>query len=214
MPKSLLPLLILILSACLPIVPASPQADIERGEPLFRDEFVSAGGWDTRNQEGLTIGIEDEAYTMLLSQAGSYVWGVDYNTQADSIIETEVIFRSDYPRTFAGVMCRADGDGRGYAFLISADGAFSIRRSGQNELVPLVEWQNHRAITGNRNTIRVICAGEYLALYANDRFLASVRDDFYSDGYTGLMLGLPPTAGANNPANVQFSYVEAWEVGE
>jgi hypothetical protein len=61
-------------------------------------------------------------------------------------------------------------------------------RSLGRKLTPLVDWASSDAInTGpDKNAIRAVCLGDYLAMYANGQFLAEVTDDTYAEGQVGL----------------------------
>ena len=81
------------------------------------------------------------------------------------------------------------GDGDGYLFLIQGGGSYGIFRSRGRSLTPLVDWAQSDAITigPGLNRLRAVCAGDYLALYVNDRLLAEAIDTTYSEGQVGLV---------------------------
>lgn len=82
----------------------------------------------------------------------------------------------------------AISQGDGYAFLIQGSGSYAIMRARSRQLTPLVNWTESDAIQQGpaRNHIRAVCVGSYLALYINDRFVASATDDTYTSGQVGL----------------------------
>lgn len=82
----------------------------------------------------------------------------------------------------------AISQGDGYAFLIQGSGSYAIMRARSRQLTPLVNWTASDAIQQGpaRNHIRAVCVGNYLALYINDRFVASATDDTYTSGQVGL----------------------------
>jgi hypothetical protein len=55
----------------------------------------------------------------------------------------------------------------------------------------LIPWQYHSIIKRGfqANNIRAVCAGDYLALFINDVFVAESSDHEYSSGELGLTLG-------------------------
>lgn len=81
----------------------------------------------------------------------------------------------------------ADGDG--YLFLIQGTGSFAIMRSQDRALTPLVNWRQSGEINQGaaRNQLRAVCVGDYLAFYANGKFLADARDSTYSSGQVALL---------------------------
>jgi hypothetical protein len=81
------------------------------------------------------------------------------------------------------------GEGDGYLFLIQGTGSYAIMRARGRDVVPLVDWttSEHINVGPGSNHIRAICAGNYLALYVNEQFLADATDDTYTSGQVGLV---------------------------
>jgi hypothetical protein len=81
------------------------------------------------------------------------------------------------------------GDGDGYLFLIQGTGSYAIMRARGRNVVPLVNWTTSDQINvgPGRNHLRAICAGNYLAFYINDQFMADTTDDTYASGQVGLV---------------------------
>ncbi len=78
--------------------------------------------------------------------------------------------------------------GDGYLFLIQGSGSFAIMRSHGRNLTPLVDWKASNAIHQgpDQNHLQAICAGNYLAFYANNQFLGDATDSTYTTGQVGL----------------------------
>jgi hypothetical protein len=92
-----------------------------------------------------------------------------------------------------GVMCRVRYDPQsdllyGYALRISGDGYYAIHKFTGSDIVDLVPWTTSPAIVlGNSsNSMRVICDGDYLALFANGTLLAEANDSEYASGDIGF----------------------------
>lgn len=94
----------------------------------------------------------------------------------------------------------ANGDG--YLFLIQGTGNYAILRSRGRSLTPLVNWtQTDKIKTGpDRNQLRAVCVGDYLAFYINGEFVADATDTTYSSGQVGL------AASASNRLGVQVEF--------
>ncbi len=88
-------------------------------------------------------------------------------------------------------------EGDGYLFLIQGGGQFAIMRARGRNLTPLVNWTGSDAIKQGMqtNTIRAVCAGNYLAMYVNGTFVGEATDDTYVRGRSGWRPA-PPTASA------------------
>lgn len=97
------------------------------------------------------------------------------------------------PRPIATAVSSGDG----YLFLVQGGGMFAIMRARGRNLTPLVDWTSSDAIKQGpaRNHLRAICAGTYLAFYANDQFLGDASDDTYAAGQVGLAASSANRAG-------------------
>lgn len=181
--------------------------------PSYTDAFDSNSAWDTYTSEGLFFDVAEGMMRALLTQRGLYVWSLNRQTHENATIEITTLDVASADEAFMGVMCRASAqnDGRGYHFLISGDGAFSIRYGTASGTEALVRWQNHGAIQQGSNRLRVTCEGADLRFYANDRLLAAVRDERYNRGRVGLVVGLPASAPAAARADVAFDDLRVWE---
>lgn len=179
-------LILLILTACR----SQPTATFSAGDVLLRETFDDAHGWDNRVQGDVVIGVEAGAYRMR-ADVNSFVRGFSFQRFEDVVIDVESVQLSAEDRNAYGVVCRGvrdDASANGYYFLISGDGAYSIRKGQFGEVNPLVHWARSNAINQGAavNNIRVICAEDYLALYVNGEFLADMHDSTYSGGYVGF----------------------------
>jgi hypothetical protein len=210
--RYLLPLLFMLLLAGCGGNPSQAPHSLSIGTSLLEATFDSSDGWTTYTVEAGSVSVAEGGYRIQARQP-QLVFGLHSLQAADVIVEAEAYVLSDYRQGIYGVMCRVSSDGRGYYFLISADGNFSIRRIGNRRDDALVAWQGTNAIhTGERlNRIRAICAGDYLALYVNGTFVAEARDTLYHAGYIGVTAALPRRAAPNDTMDVVFDTVRVWE---
>ena len=188
------------------------QAQPERGytiiERIVAEPFTAAGRWDTYDNEMLRIQVVDGSLE-LFSRLRNYVWSLDGRVQRDVVIQVTASYLSPFAQGIYGVMCRAgaQNDGSGYYFLVSADGAFSIRRGAGSAVDSLVPWQNTPLLRQGQTSddLRAVCIGDYLAFYINGEFVADVRDSFYQSGYTGLAGALIPRTAEDDVLLLRFS---------
>jgi hypothetical protein len=133
-----------------------------------------------------------------------YVWSLNNEPHRDVIVSARVRQTEGRLGNGFGLICRADEQGNGYYFLISSDQYFSISvgTSARNDLFQLVPWQYHSAIRRGRvtNELRAVCAGDYLALFINDVFVAETTDREFESGMLGVTL-----AAVEQTAWVRFS---------
>lgn len=207
---------LMLLAACVPTAPPrNPAQPVEIGAVLIAEQFEVRSGWDTYNLQDVFVGYIEGGYQLRSQLAGQFVWGTNGEIHEDALIEANLRFDGGSDKAIAGVMCRVSpqNNGRGYYFLIAADGAFSIRYGTETSVEPLLQWQSTDAVrtNGRENLIRAVCNGNYLALFVNGTYLGSVDDSRYNRGYTGLVVGLPPSASADDFVSVVVGDVYAWE---
>jgi len=194
--------LVLVLTAC---GGDDPSEEARAGAELLRVPFDAPGDWEEgaypvgAAEPDSVLAIEDGRYTIghRAERSASFTWGQSGDEFADVIIEVETEQLSAHKDNLYGMACRlapgADGDQTGYVLLISGDGHYGIAALKRRSLDFLLEWHQTGDINQGRatNTIRAVCAGDYLALYVNDTFLGEVRDDTYPRaGQVGLVAGV------------------------
>jgi len=158
--------------------------------------FDQQSAWESYNSvTGAQLGVENGIYRVFSASPG-YVWGLNAQAYADTVVEVQATPLTSFQDIGSGVMCRADAsnNGDGYYFMINPNGHYSIRIGRGSEVAPLVDWTASPAVHSgiDHNTIRAVCLGNQLAMNVNDQLVASVEDNTYSSGYTGL------TAAASN----------------
>ena len=187
-------LLICQLAGCLNIAESLQPAQLpSRGYRLLElrvdESFDALGSWRSYEGAGLSMGVADGAYRIDLS-ARQYVWTQAAAEYADAVIDAEVQQLSDAGYSALGIACRLDpaNSGRGYFFLISGDGHYSIRWSNGRSLESIVPATASPLIVRGaaRNRLRAVCIGDYLALWINGRFAAEARDGRAVSGAVGL----------------------------
>jgi hypothetical protein len=187
------PILALLLVACSGGRPSQPY---QLGNLLLDEDFSDPLAWEQYSDPSVQVDgrIVDGVYR-IEARDGGFMWALNAALHTDVVIEVETQQHSDYPDNAYGVMCRADPDldGDGYYFFISGDGYYTIRRGQGDVVADLIQWTGSSDIqTGQaRNRVRVVCVGDYLALFVNDTFIAEYRDTLYSRGVTGLTAAVP-----------------------
>jgi hypothetical protein len=160
----------------------SASFSVDFGDPASFETGEFAGG--------SSLAIEDGRYVIRATNAASasYLWGKSnwnatdpaYPLLKNVMVEVEVASRAGDSDNWFGVMCRVDEADAGYAFLISADGFWTIAQAdGQRGLSLLEPWRESTAIRKRRaaNTLQVYCVDNYLALYVNGEFVGDHTDN-------------------------------------
>lgn len=181
-------LIILILVGCTP----RATVDVVPGDLLYSTIFDSPLRWDDRQQGAVQIGVRDGAYRMTVN-VNQFVMGFGVGDYTDVIIIVDANQLSAHPKNAYGVACRAsiaDGSTNGYYFLIGGDGTASLRVGRWGEIKPIIAWYHtplvNQGVAVNR--MKIVCVGDYLALYVNDRLVYEVRDDTFANGYVGFLV--------------------------
>ncbi len=174
------------------------------GATLLSETFDAPGSWeegayppeaaDPVSRLAVTGGRYEIAHRA--ERAASFTWGAGGRDYEDVIVEVRTEQLSADKDNLYGVLCRLAqddaGDWSGYALLISGDGHYGIADLSHGSLGFLLEWHQSGAIKQGQaaNTIRAVCAENYLALYANGEFLGEVKDSLYRRvGEVGLIAG-------------------------
>lgn len=180
---------------------------------LIADEtFNSVGDWRTYDGgKNLYMTVEDGVYRIDLSQR-QIVWSQAPIQHDNVIIEARVTQRSDYNHNAFGIACRLSpsNNGRGYYFLISGDGYYTIRWNNGYSLDDIVPATPSSVIKKGQatNAIRAVCIDDYLALWINDKFVAEAYDTKASQGVVGLS-GVMNYDGRN--LTVEFDDLKVWD---
>ncbi len=209
-------MLIMLTSSCL-ATPDTFQAEKRpsvgyRYLDLIADEtFDRVGDWRTYDDgEDIYMTVEDGVYRINLSQR-QIVWTQAPIQHDNVIIEASVTQRSDNNYNFSGIACRlnASNNGRGYYFLISGDGHYTIRWNNGRSLDDIIGDTPSSAIkTGqSTNRIRAICIDDYLGLWINDEFVAEAYNKKSSKGVVGLS-GVVNRDGRS--LSVEFDDLKVW----
>jgi hypothetical protein len=208
--------LVILLAAC-----ASNDATktATKGDELLAVTFDAPRSWEEGSYAGdteATLAIIDGRYQIdyRAGRSPSFVWGVGGDAYENVIVEVETEQLSATQDNLYGVICRLRlddrGDPTGYALLISGDGHYGIAEITSDSLTFLLDWRQSAAVRQGRamNTIRAVCADDYLAIYVNDKFMGEVKNEtFRRAGQVALIAGV--TGGAE--VSVAFDNLAVYE---
>jgi hypothetical protein len=169
---------------------------------LFQDDFADpTSGWDRVTNENGTTDYADGAYRIFVNATGSDVWanpGLDFK---DVRVEVDAAKAGGDNDNDFGVICRYQGPGNYYFFIISSDGYYGIGKvsDGQQKLIGMESLPPSEVIRQGEatNHLRADCIGSKLSLYVNDQFLAQSEDSEFASGDVGLLAGTLGTPGTD-----------------
>lgn len=209
-------ILILPACACLPLhenmKPGSlPSIGYRYLDLAVYETFDQLGDWRSyADGDALSMNVAEGVYRMDFI-GSQYVWTQAPASYRNVIIEATAAQMSDYDYNAFGVACRLDpaNSGRGYFFLISGDGHYSIRWSSGRSLEAIVSAAPSDLIQRGQaiNRIRAVCIDDYLALWINGQFAAEARDRRAAQGAVGLA-GLMNYQGRR--LKVEFDDLKIW----
>ena len=209
----LIALIAVLLAACtatdqLTMQERGPTRSVVTGSQRTLYEFYDAATWDVFSTEdgAADFSVEDGALEGYVAADRGYLMSRNHVAHTDVIVNATVQQTQGLLGNGFGVVCRADEQGNGYYFLLSSDGQFtiSVGTSARDELFEIIPWQNHSIIKQNTqpNEIRAVCAGNYLAMFINDVFVAEAFDDELTAGELGVVIGA-----VTRPAAARFDNI-------
>ena len=191
---------------------SKPSEEYLLGNAILTESFNEPKSWEYYDDadSGSRLEVLDGAY-QIQAGSGGYIWGLNEQNHTDVVMEVTTNQLSEFENNGYGVMCRADesNNGDGYYFLISGDGFYAIAKGEGDDVNQIVEWTTSSAINKgtDRNTMRAVCIGDYLALYVNDKFVVDTHDSSFTTGYAGFV----GTANDGGDMTISFDDLTIWE---
>jgi serine/threonine protein kinase len=183
------------------------------GAVVLEDDFSDpASGWALKTWDGGSAGYGDGVYVLRAEDKAYYYYGWAGLSLGDVEVEVDAtqVLGPANDRNSYGVGCRVQSGGEGYFLRIRGNGEYSIFREGggEGEDAWLKNWTASAAINrGNAtNHLRVICSGDYLALFVNGVLLAEARDDTYTEGD----IALAASTFEEEPTEIHFDNLTAY----
>ncbi len=189
----------------LPTFTPLPPATLEPGLPtstpqpeaLYSDDFSDAdSGWDVYDDEDASAEYADGKFAITVKSSKWLAWANSNEVDLDDVvIEVNASMISGSEDNEFGVICRYQDKDNFYYFIISADGYAGITRmSGDDQtIISSAEGKYQQSDVVNQglatNSIKVVCAGDNLELYANGELIAQAQDATISGGDIGLIVG-------------------------
>lgn len=185
-----------------------PARQVIEGDIVLSESFDALATWEqgVYPPDAATpisqLAVREGRYevTHRAERTASFAWGAGVDAPQNVIVDVGAEQLSAEKDNLYGVLCRLAQDERenwsGYALLISGDGHYGIADLSRDSLGFILDWHQSDAIRQGQalNTVRAVCVDDYLALYANGKFLGEVKDSRYQRaGQVGLIAGV--TAG-------------------
>jgi hypothetical protein len=178
----------------------------------FSDDFTQADSGLINEQQEQPWG---KAY---YSEAGQYLFalqanpGTTYDYYANQLLEDDFLIQTAASYTGPvdngyGLLFRVQAGEQTddfYTFRISGDGFYTVEKTEQNELKPVIDWTASGLIKqaeGEANILTVEGKGDTYNLYINGQQVNTFTDGAYQGGTFGFIVD---NYDSENPANFTF----------
>jgi hypothetical protein len=143
----------------------------------------------------------DGVYRIKVIQANSDIWATPGLELDDTSIEVDAIKVGGDRNNRFGILCRAQGPGKFYVFLISSDGYYGIGKIngtnyqllGSQAMLPSEKIPKGSAYL----RLRADCIQDSLVLFVNGEKIFEVKDEEYQKGDVGILAGAYNSGGAD-----------------
>lgn len=181
----------LCLGGCIQL-PIEIPAD--QNQVIFKDDFSSnEAGWNLSQSDAGGAEIVDGMARLYLIQPHTDVRTTPGLKFSDVRIDVDAVKSFGSDNNYFGIICRDQGNGNFYSFLISSDGYYGISKvkDGGHELISGDQMRRNDDIQSGTapNHLSVICQGDQLTLAVNGIVLQTVQDGEYQSGDFGLIAG-------------------------
>ncbi|MCX6670130.1 MAG: hypothetical protein NTV25_10075 [Methanothrix sp.] len=167
--------------------PAEPGV----GDLLYSDDFSSSkSGWPQYSKGDFSALYKNGKYHETAVPALYWNFRIFPRLNfSDFVLEVEATKEAGPDDNAFGVLVREFDAGRNsYAFLLSSDGYYQVKKAQNNSWVYVPDWAKSSAIkTGNAtNIVKVVCNGDKFSFYANGVKLTDYNDSSYANGHIAL----------------------------
>lgn len=164
--------------------------EISLGDLQFHDSMDDDDNWDVIDGDQGDFEFEDGVLSIESNANADYpIILVTDERYDNAVIQAEVTFEDGTDNNAFGVVCRSseEGLGRGYQFMISADGFYSIWLTDANFYRFVADWEDSSLINLNStNQITAVCIDDYIAFYLNGTLMVDLYDNVYQTGTIGV----------------------------
>ena len=198
------------------------SSSVTVGEPvpgperlLFADDFDDASsGWGTATGPNGTIEYRDGRLEFTLSGSNAPAVSTFGGRFGDAVAEVEATTIGGPLDNALGIVARYQDNGNYYAFLVSADGYYSILHFLDGQAVWDQQWE-FAGLTGiqtgvSSNRLRVLAQGPMLRFYVNGQLRGVIEDPLWQEGQMGVFAGVFEESGVR----VGFDEWRVWDLPE
>jgi hypothetical protein len=167
-------------------------------EVIYQDDFQSPRGWYTFEGERYRFEYKEGTYRITNNLLQASVNSVRLHNYFDVFIEVDATRISGPPNGYFGLVCRFQDDSNYYALVVGPNGFYGIAllKGGRLNFISAPPTPSRAVKLGDEtNRIGASCIGDTFTLYANGEIITEVKDQSFSSGYIGLMVGTTSVGG-------------------
>lgn len=184
---------------------ATPEA-WRKSEVTVSDNFSrNTGQWTVDTGRDALRTIARGRLTVRVPEAELFRWSTLESADpfADFYVEVDATKEAGPADGMLGIIFRYEDIDNFYAFLISADGWYTLLKYVDGEANRPIDWSESEALEtdeGAANKLGVLADGREIAIYANDEELDRVQDRSFAEGQIALL------AGTNRDGDLEVSF--------
>ncbi len=177
---------------------ATPDPRLGVGAVLYEDKFDNTTRWNwLRESEDVMFSVAGDQLNAVMTQGnvGSRFSAWEHLNIGDQQLRVTARANLCYARDEYGVMFRLVVDSfknyYGYIFKLNCEGLARVELLENAQVTPLVDWTASPAIVPGapaENTLMVWMAKDQFHFYVNDKYLFSLTDKSYAEGFYGFYI--------------------------
>ncbi len=159
---------------------------------VYQDNFASRVGWTKESWENYGFDFTKGGYEIFVKIKNVPIWSVRKAPYEDVQVEVDATEGEDSKGGYFGLVCRHNGGGEFYAFVIGSDGFYGIGKKGGGVFSFLKQGAlpaEANLSSDQPNRVRGDCLGNTLSLYVNGLKIAEIQDKSYTKGDVGMVVG-------------------------
>ena len=167
----------------------------DKTDGLFADDFSTTdSGWKTANFiEGSTEYFND-GFRIKLNRSQYLLWSTAGRDFENVRLKVQATLIGGGEDNAFGLICRYLDSNNFYAFVISSDGYYAIRKRVQGGFLTVIgsegyQFSDRINLGTTENQLRAECSGNRLRFYVNGVLLAEAVDSELSHGDVGVIAG-------------------------
>jgi hypothetical protein len=174
---------------------ASPVPQDNSEGLVFVDDFSNPdSGWVRIKTADGRADYINGGYAIAVEKSNQLLWSTSGQDFTNVRVQVNATFIAGSEDNNFGVVCRYQDEDNFYAFVISSDGYFAIRKRVSGEGLQTIIGDNFQfseriLLGGQTNTIMAECVGSQLSLFVNGEKVAETTDADLTRGDVGLIAG-------------------------